>query len=312
MKHVRLVCVLGFGLLGLMMHACRPHAPSDSRAPADRPVVMTTFYPLAFLAERIAGGLVDVECPLPDDADPATWDPDAEVMRRFQSADLIVINGASFEQWVPKAPLPRSRVVDTTAAKRDELLRYANAVTHSHGTGGTHSHEGIDGHTWLDPLMALAQAEAITDGMSDAFPEHAEAFRRNLLALTTELRTLDRELSDLAASMADVSVICSHPAYNYLGRRYHWNLIVVPMDPAATVTADDLEALRRAVESAGPRRIVLWESPTSDANASAIRNAIGAESVLYSPCEQTPAEGDFLGVMRANISRLRAAVSGDG
>ncbi|GAB4383296.1 MAG: zinc ABC transporter substrate-binding protein [Phycisphaerales bacterium] len=312
MKRVRLVCVLSLGLLGLMVHACRPNAPSDSAARADRPVVMTTFYPLAFLAERIAGGLVDVECPLPEDADPATWDPHADVMRRFQSADLILINGASFEQWVARAPLPRSRVVDTTAAKRDELLRYASAITHSHGMGGTHSHEGIDGHTWLDPLMALAQAQAIADGMSDAFPEHADAFGRNLLALTTELRALDRELAGLEASMTDVSVICSHPAYNYLGRRYHWNLIVVPMDPAAAVKADDLEALRRAVESAGPRRIVLWESPTSDGNVAAIRDAIGAESVLYTPCEQPPAEGDFLSVMRENIERLRTAVSADG
>lgn len=273
---------------------------------------MTTFYPTTFLAERIAGGLVDVRCPLPEGADPATWEPDPEAMRAYQSAALIVINGASFEKWVSKAPLPRSRVVDTTATKSNELLRYDNAITHSHGMGGTHSHEGIDGHTWLDPLMALAQSEAIGDGMSEAFAQHADAFRRNLRALTADLHTLDRELSDLGASMEGVSVICSHPAYNYLGRRYNWNLVIVPLDPDSEITPEELQTLRRAVESAGPKRVVLWESPTSDENAKAIRDAIGAESVLYSPCEAAPHEGDFLSVIRDNIARLRAAVSAGG
>ena len=57
-----------------------------------------------------------------------------------------------------RAPLPRSRVVDTTASLHDSLLRYEHAVTHSHGTEGSHSHEGIDGHTWLDPINAIADA----------------------------------------------------------------------------------------------------------------------------------------------------------
>jgi hypothetical protein len=32
--------------------------------------------------------------------------------------------------------------------------------------------------------------------------------------------------------------------------------------------------------------------------------AMGLGSVVYSPCASVPGEGDFLGVMRANASRL--------
>lgn len=268
---------------------------------------MTTFYPTTYFASRIAGDLVAVACPLPDDEDPATWEPYAGAMQEYQSASLVVINGASFEEWVPRAPLPRSRVIDTTAGVRDQLLRYEHAVTHSHGMAGEHSHEGIDGHTWLDPIMAIAQAEAILEGMSEAFPEHAGAFRANAAGLFADLRALDDELKGLGAAMQGVTVICTHPAYNYLGRRYGWNLVIVNLDPEAAITAAAMHGLEHAAEG-GARCVVLWESPTSGANERAIRDAIGAPSVLYSPCERAPESGDFLAVMRANIGRLRAGI----
>ncbi|MCL4222504.1 MAG: zinc ABC transporter substrate-binding protein [Phycisphaerales bacterium] len=285
---------------------CRKEAPVTS-APSPRGGVLTTFYPTTYFASRIAGGLVPVECPLPAGEDPATWEPGSAAMRQYQSASLVVINGASFEEWVPRAPLPRSRVVDTTAAVQGQLLRYEHAVTHSHGMAGKHSHEGIDGHTWLDPIMAIAQAEAIRDAMIAEFPGHADAFRSNAQALIADLRSLDIELRAMSEAMQDVTVICSHPAYNYLGKRYGWNLVIAVLDPESDLTPDDVHELEHAAEGAN-LCVVLWESPTSQANERLIRESIGAVSVLYSPCEQTPESGDFLTVMQTNIERLRGAI----
>lgn len=227
---------------------CRKEVPT-AEAPSRRSGVVTTFYPLTYFAGRIAGGLVEVQCPLPEDEDPATWEPDAAAMKMYQSASLVVINGASFEQWVPRAPLPRSRVVDTTAGVQDQLLHYEHAVTHSHGMAGVHSHEGVDGHTWLDPIMASAQAQAILDAMIATFPQHADAFRTNAQTLFEDLRSLDAELTALHTSMQGVKVICSHPAYNYLGRRYGWDLSIVSMDPDTEVTADVVDELEHTAES---------------------------------------------------------------
>lgn len=291
-----LACVVG----------CMKEAPV-TQTPGTRGGVVTTFYPTTYFASRIAGGLTPVECPLPADEDPATWEPDDAAMKRYQSAALVVVNGASFEEWVPRAPLPRSRVVDTTAGVQEQLLRHEQSVTHSHGMAGEHSHEGIDGHTWLDPMMSMAQAEAIRDAMVAEFPEHAVSFRMNAQALVADLRSLDAELRAMNEAMQAVTVICSHPAYNYLGRRYGWNLVIVALDPEVELTVDAVRELGHAAEKAG-RCVVLWESPTSEANERAIREEIGAACVLYSPCEHEPESGDFLTVMRANIARLRATI----
>lgn len=277
-----------------------------------RGVVMTSFYPLTYFAQRISGGDVEVRSPLPADADPASWRPTGEDVAAMQQAAVVFVNGASFEEWVATAPLARSRVVDTTASLHDALLRYETAVTHSHGLEGTHSHEGIDGHTWLDPVNAMAQAEAVRDGMTNAFPGFEAGFTQRCGALLADLRELDAELRALAPAMEDVAVICSHPAYNYIAQRYGWKIVNVdipPQEPIADGTIDDL--LSR-VEEMPSRRIVLWESEPIAANEAVFRERMGAQSVLFSPCEAASEGGDYLERMRENIERLGASVSGGG
>ncbi|MCA8961213.1 MAG: zinc ABC transporter substrate-binding protein, partial [Planctomycetes bacterium] len=98
--------------------------------------VRTTFYPTTYFAERIGGERVHVVCPTPADADPIFWMPDEGAIGDYQSAELIVLNGAEFEKWVSKVTLPERRVVRTAAPFADQLLRFEQAMTHSHGPGG--------------------------------------------------------------------------------------------------------------------------------------------------------------------------------
>ncbi len=306
------------GLL-LAVAACGPasgpggEADEAAREPG---VAMTTFYPLAYFARRIAGDAVEVQCPVPDDADPSSWQPGAEVIQAYQQAEVIFTNGASFEKWVATAPLPRSRVVDTTAGLKDELLRYANATTHSHGPGGSHSHEGTDGHTWLDPVIALGQAEAVRDGLKRAYPESAAEFDAGFAALAKDLRALDESLRELSGEMEGVTVVATHPAYNYLARRYGWNLVNVMIDPDSPIEdaaiAEALGKLEQAGFASGQGLVALWEVETSEANQAKLAEGLGAKSIVWSPAETQPGGSgsgeDFLSAMRANIVRLRGAI----
>ena len=57
-------------------------------------------YPLQYFAERIGGDKVDVFFPAPSDVDPAFWTPGREVVRQYQQADLILLNGADYAKLV--------------------------------------------------------------------------------------------------------------------------------------------------------------------------------------------------------------------
>ncbi|MFI4897391.1 MAG: metal ABC transporter substrate-binding protein [Phycisphaerales bacterium JB059] len=303
----RMIGVCAGVTLGLLVSGCAESADPVEASPGEAErVVMTTFHPTTWITERLAGGLVEVECPLPEGEDPIFWRPSAEVIRRYQEADLIVVNGAELEKWVATAALPRSRVVDSCDELSVELITIESS-THSHGPAGEHSHDGIDGHTWVDPLLAVEQAERITEAMSEAFPEHTEAFETNLATLRDELRLLDAQLSEI--DPAGVSLIASHPAYNYLSRRHGWEVESLDLDPEGELTDEDVMDVAAHVRP-GTRGVLLWEGPPLQASAERLEQA-GITSVVFSPAENPgEGEGDYLSSMQENIQRLRAGVGG--
>ncbi|MDF1727819.1 MAG: zinc ABC transporter substrate-binding protein, partial [Sulfitobacter sp.] len=125
-------------------------------AAQDRPVVATDNYPLAYFADRLGGGEVEVLFPVPEGTDPSFWRPGIADITAIQKADLIALNGAGFSTWSTKASLPRSRTLDTSAGFQDRLIR-TDTVTHSHGEGGEHSHTATANYTWLDFTLAMEQ-----------------------------------------------------------------------------------------------------------------------------------------------------------
>ena len=271
--------------------------------------VLTTFYPTTYLAERIAGTALEIVNPCPADVDPAYWSPDDETLLRYQSAALVLINGASFEKWVAQATLPATRTVDTTKSVKSQLLRFADAVTHSHGPAGEHAHEGVDGHTWLDPALAKAQATAIREALGRTFPAHAGMLTPGFTSLAADLDALDQRLRELSSKLGERPLLASHPAYNYLARRYGWRVTNLHLDPGEPLDDAALAAVR-AAQAASGARILLWESAPLEATATQLRDETGVKSVAYSPCEARPGDGrDFLAVMNANIDRLAAALA---
>jgi zinc transport system substrate-binding protein len=139
----------------------------------DRPLeIITVNYPLAYFAERILGDHGSVSFPAPADVDPAYWSPAPEIISEYQQADLILLNGAGYAAWTANATLPRSGLVNTTAAITDRLIPVESTVTHTHGPAGDHSHGDTAFTTWLDPGIAIEQARAVLDAVVHARPQH--------------------------------------------------------------------------------------------------------------------------------------------
>lgn len=290
----------------LLAAACGRSEPVPA---ATEPLVLTSFYPLTYFAQRIAGDKVPVESPLPADADPVTWRPAREDVAAFHNATLTLVNGASFEGWVDKVSLPQSRVVDTSHGLKDRLLKF-ESVTHSHGGGGAHTHEGTDGHTWLDPLNAKVQAQAIHDALAKAFPAHAAAFAQGLAALHQDLDALHARLQAVTPKLGDTRLLASHPAYNYLAARYGWKVTNLDLDPDADLDAPARKSVTDALADA-KHAILLWEAAPNEATVAALRE-LGVRHVLFSPAEnlaaaERSAGTDYLAIMRANIDRLEQA-----
>ncbi len=282
----------------------------DQSAPDDGiPRVYTTFFPTTDFARHIGGAEVEVVCPLPADADPIFWEPDAEALAAYQAADLIVLNGAGFERWVATRSLPASKIVDCARDFEDEWLSYENATTHSHGAAGEHTHEGLDGHTWLDPAFARRAVDAIESGLARCLPERTAVFAERAEALRAELDSLDLGLRALAEPLAGRPLWTNHPAYNYLARRYGWQVVNFDIDPEAPLSDDVRAQLGAALADGAPAAMLFEAEPVAELRTAL--EALGLRPVEFAPGEMPPegaAEGGYIALMHANIRRLQAAL----
>lgn len=261
-------------------------------------------YPLAYFAERIGGELVEVHFPAPAGPDPAYWTPDAETIAAYQAADLILLNGAGYARWVDRASLPASKLVDTSASFASLLIPTEGAVTHSHGTEGAHEHTGWDHTTWLDPTLAVDQAEAVSRALISRRPVYEAIFNERFTALAAELRALDERQAAAAQRLGNTPILFSHPVFQYLIRRYGLNGRSLHWEPDED---PDLLELEHLLEEQATRWMI-WEGEPLPETVAKL-DEFGVRSVVYDPCGNVPREGDFMTVMATNAAALETVAA---
>jgi len=296
-------------LVAFAITACSDPTGPSGKASANKTSsgslsVYVVNYPLQYFVERIGGSHVRVTFPAPPDADPAYWEPTAEQIAGFQQADLIFLNGASYAKWVQRVSLPNSRMVDTSAVFSDRYIVATGQTAHSHGAGGEHQHGDLAFTTWLDPLQAVEQAAVIRDALVRLRPDAGEDLKRNFTALEKDLLELDEQLAAAFAAHKGQVLLFSHPVYQYLIRRYAIDGYAVHWEPDTMPGPDEWQKLDKLL-SEHPARSMVWEGDPDPAIVEQLSQR-GLGSLVFEPCANLPAEGDYVGVMRTNLGRLSA------
>jgi zinc transport system substrate-binding protein len=302
--------------LAILLAACKPASNESASNRGDAPVaaksgkpqVFVANYPLQYFAQRIAGDVVEVLFPAPKDEDPAFWQPEEATITAYQQADLILMNGATYSKWADKVTLPESKVVDTSKGFANNFIQVSDVVTHSHGPGGEHSHNGIAFTTWVDFKQASLQAKAVSEALIRLVPSAKEAMEKNAEALKDELDALDDRMSTLSRRWADMPLVASHPVYHYLARRYGMNLKSVLWEPEVVPDENALKDLA-AVLATHRARWMIWEGSPDPESDIKLASTFGIKSIIFDPCGNVPDSGDFMTVMKANVEALEKAFS---
>jgi zinc transport system substrate-binding protein len=297
-------CRFVLAFVGLaMILGCRPPGdPPAVPARAGKPAVYVVNYPLQYFAERIGGDAVEVVFPAPPGEDPAYWQPSEDVVARYQAADLILLNGASYGAWLEQVSLPLATQCNTSEAFQDQYLVLEAQVVHRHGPEGEHAHTGFAFTTWLDPRLAIRQAEAIQQALARLIPQKADQLAERYRQLKSDLEALNARLSQATEGYAGQPLLASHPVYQYLARRCGWNLESVHWEPGELRSEAQWKELESLLQS-HPARWMVWEAAPLEETARRLQE-LGIQCVVFEPCGHAPAQGDYLQAMQQNVARL--------
>jgi zinc transport system substrate-binding protein len=290
--------------------ACSADDPVDERAVKTNtgtPLIYSVNYPLAYFAQRVGGENVRVVFPAPPNTDPAEWVPAPDEIVAFQTADLILLNGPGHAGWVQRASLPKSKIVDTSASFRDRLIELRGETKHTHGPAGAHVHTGTARTTWLDPLLAIEQARAITDALVRIRPERTTSFLERFAALETDLLMVDSRFTEAAESISAAPILFSHPVYQYFERRYRLNGESLHWEPDESPTPIMWQKLS-SILSNHPSQLMIWEATPGEETIRRL-DSLGISSIVIPPCANTPEEGDWYSAMLESAAHMKKAGS---
>ncbi|MEM7470619.1 MAG: metal ABC transporter substrate-binding protein [Pseudomonadota bacterium] len=267
----------------------------------DRPRVVAVNHSLQYFAERLLGETADVVFPVPPGVDPSFWRPSIADISMIQSADLILLNGAGFATWVDRVSLPRSKLVNTSAAIEDQFI-VTESITHSHGDGGEHSHEGVASYLWLNPSLATLQAEAIAAAITARKLAPADDVAARLDALRADLDALDTMARAALQDMQSIAFIATHPRYEYFERRYGLSIASLEWEAGSIPSNDQIENLRSLVAQTGAQ-ILIWEAspPTGAFDLTA---DLGLQNIVFPPLARAVEGQSYIDSLKETISSI--------
>ncbi|MBU5671302.1 metal ABC transporter substrate-binding protein [Paenibacillus brevis] len=197
-------------------------------------------------------------------------------------------------------------------AHEEEAHDHEGEEAHSHDHD--HDHGGLDPHVWLSPAMAIQQVRNIEKGLSEAAPEHKEAFKANADAYVAQLEALDKEFQEGLKDSLRKDFITQHAAFGYLAKQY--GLTQVPIAGLSPEQEPSAAQMAEIIEFAKEHNVktIFFETLVSSKVADTIAAELGAKSAVLNPIEGLTEEDiagglDYLGLMRQNLEALKAALN---
>ena len=257
---------------------------------AGRRTVVASFYPLAYVAQRVVAGhahVIDLTRP---GVEPE--DLELDVTQTAEIADAeVAFYESGFQPAVDQAIAQTGpdHLVDTTATVP---IRNDNP------------------HFWLDPVLLARVARAFTATMANSDPAHQSDYRHNLHGLEQDLHRLDRAYETGLRTCRLHTVVTTHAAFGYLGHRYGLHFVSINgLSPDAEPSPEHLRRLQQVIRT---RHLttVFSETLASPVLARTLAGDLGLHTGVLNTLEGlTPATSDqtYLSLMRRNLAALQKA-----
>ncbi len=285
-----------------------------STSGSGKPQVVAAFYPLAYVAERVAGDHADVTNLTGAGVEPHDLELTPQQVADISEADVVFYEGG-FQPSVDEAidQSAGGTVLDVTDVVALGATANNAAGDAAEGQSPGHASEAaLDGdpHLWLDPTLLVPIAKKLAADMAATDPDHARDYRRNTDALVADLKSLDQEFADGLSSCQRTEFVTSHAAFGYLAQRYHLTMVpIAGLSPDVEPSPEHLADIQDYIERDGITT-VFSETLGSKEYADTLAHDLGVDTAVLDPIEglaDASSGDDYLSLMRDNLAALRKA-----
>ncbi|MFA1550079.1 metal ABC transporter substrate-binding protein [Actinomadura chokoriensis] len=286
-------------------------ADADADVPPGKTAVVASFYPMAWLVEKVGGDDVFVRTLTRPGTEPHDLELTARQVANIEDADLSVYV-AGVQPAVDDAVArhaERGRSLDAASLVRTLPPPGETRDEEAHD-GVRHREASYDPHLWLDPSRMATVATALGERLAAADPGRASGYLRRAAAAAGELNGLDRAFGDGLETCARRDIVTAHAAFGYLADRYGLRQRPVSgVDPSGGPSPKRLAELTRLVSASGATT-VFTETLVSPKVAEALAREAGVRTAVLDPVEgiEEGSSGDYMTIMRQNLRTLRPAL----
>jgi zinc transport system substrate-binding protein len=265
--------------------------------------VIASFYPLAFVAQRIGGRCVEVIDLTPPGAEPHDLELTPDDVASIATADVVLYLGGGFQPAVEDA------IEEAEGLTVDVLQDVSTLAESEQEQGGP----AVDPHVWLDPGRFATVADQVEDALlRSGIPgrcgvrDRADELRDRLAALDQRFR------AGLADCRLDVFVT-SHAAFGYLADAYGLRQVAIAgLEPDTEPDPKRLADIA-AVVRAEHVDTIFTEELVSPELAETLAQETGARTAVLATIEglteqEAQAGADYLSLMEEDLDALRGAL----
>lgn len=291
----------------------------------DKKQVMTTFYPVYYLAQRIGGDSVDVAMLLEGNQNAHDYEVSAKDAARTQAADLFIYQDDEMEYFVSSLltliDSKQIQILESTATI--ELLAedsHADEHADDHGeeehaddhgedeADHGHAHD-FDPHTWLDPMVYAEQASNVKEALIQLDPANQAVFEANAEQLIKELTLLNEEYETQLSALDNRQIVVQHAAFGYLTHAYDLEQVAIAgISTTQEPSAKELAKMQKFILQEQVK-VIFVEPSLDSAIAKAVTSGNDVElrplrTLEFVSTEEKAQGVDYFSIMRDNLVEL--------
>ncbi len=267
-------------------------------------VALASFYPLYEFTKEVGKDKVDVSLIIPAGVEPHDWEPSIQDIRRMQQADIIIINGIGFENWLERIEKSNLELAIIDSSNGIKIIKEIDSDKHK-----DRNHDSSLGnpHIWLNPSLAKIQVKNIADGLIKLDPDNSLYYRDNSENYIKKLDILDSKIRD-ELSNCSKDFVAFHNAFIYFAKEYGLNQhTIVSSNPHNEPTSKTLEEIINLAKEM-KIQVIFTEEGVDKRTSEVIAKELGGKVLTLSPLEMSEPNTSYIEKMEANLVNLKEAL----